>query len=542
MQSVSRVTRRYATRQAVESVVGAYENAGLSIEVPKEFPKEVETGLFINNEFVKAKSGLTYTTTDPATGQVIATVQEAGAEDVDIAVAAARHAFEKGEWSRTGGHQRGRMLNRLADLLEKHATELAALECLDNGKPFGEAQAADIPLVIGCFRYYAGWADKCLVGITNEISGPGTGFGSRHSFHSYTKHEPVGVVGQIIPWNFPLLMAAWKLGPALATGCSVVMKTAEQTPLSALRLCELIREAGFPEGAVNVISGFGAETSTGLVGPGVAISRHQTIDKVAFTGSTSVGQRIMVDAAETNLKRVTLELGGKSPNIVFEDADLAAAAAGAHVGLFLNQGQCCCAGSRLFVQESVYDQFIQACKDAAGVRAVGGAFTPGAQQGPQVSAEQYEKVLGLIDSGRQQGAKCIIGGGASSVGKGNGFFVEPTVFADVDESMNIWNEEIFGPVMSIRKFKTMDEVVELANDTEYGLAAGVWTNDTNKIQHIVNNVKAGTVWVNTYDVFDADAPFGGFKMSGIGRELGAYALRNYTEIKQVTQALSKTWA
>eukprot|EP01061_Rhynchopus_euleeides_P027407 TRINITY_DN44579_c0_g1_i1.p1 TRINITY_DN44579_c0_g1~~TRINITY_DN44579_c0_g1_i1.p1 ORF type:complete len:542 (+),score=201.93 TRINITY_DN44579_c0_g1_i1:66-1691(+) len=541
MHQVSRIARRHGTRVAIESIAGAYEQAGLAVEIPKAFPTSVETGLFINNEFVKAKSGLSYKTEDPATGQVIAEVQEAGAEDVDIAVAAARHAFEKGDWSRTGGHQRGIMLNKLADLIEANKEEIAALESLDNGKPYAECLGGDLSLVIACFRHYAGWADKALDGLTNEISGPATGFGGRHTHHSYTIHQPVGVVGQIIPWNFPLLMLAWKLGPALATGCSVVMKTAEQTPLSALRVAELIREAGFPAGAVNILSGWGDKTTDGKFGPGSALSRHPNVDKVAFTGSTSIGQRIMIDAAETNLKRVTLELGGKSPNIVFADANLDAAVQGAHVGLFLNQGQCCCAGSRLFVEDSIYDKFIAASANAAQERAVGGAFTPGARQGPQVSDEQFDKVCELIESGKKQGAKVITGGGASKIGKGKGYFVEPTVFADCDPSMDIWNKEIFGPVMSVRRFKSMDEVVDLANDTEYGLAAGVWTNDANKIQHIVNNVRAGTVWVNCYDVFDMAAPFGGFKMSGIGRELGGYALRNYTEIKQVTQALFKTW-
>eukprot|EP01064_Diplonema_japonicum_P033043 TRINITY_DN6422_c5_g1_i1.p1 TRINITY_DN6422_c5_g1~~TRINITY_DN6422_c5_g1_i1.p1 ORF type:complete len:562 (+),score=108.68 TRINITY_DN6422_c5_g1_i1:64-1686(+) len=533
--------RRYATRAAVEGIADAYEKAGLGKpEIPAAMPKSVETGLFINNEFVKSRKGKSFETIDPATQMVICDVQEAGIDDVNDAVDAATRAMYGGEWGKTGGYQRGLLLNKLANLMEENAAELAALESLDNGKNFGECSAADIPLAISCLRYYAGWADKALTGNTTELSGPGTGMGGFHTHFSYTRHEPVGVVGQIIPWNFPLLMAAWKLGPALACGCSVVLKTAEQTPLSALRLAELIREAGFPPGAVNVLSGWGDKTTYGETGPGTAISRHMGLQKVAFTGSTTVGQRIMIDAAETNLKRVTLELGGKSPNIVFADANIADAVAGAHVGLFLNQGQCCCAGSRLFVEDKVYDEFVQRCADAANTRKVGGAFSAGAVQGPQVSQEQFEKVTELIESGKKQGATLLAGGGPVSPDQ-KGFFVQPTVFADVDKSCDIWNTEIFGPVMSIRKFSSMDEVVDLANDTEYGLAAGVWTRDTNKIQHIVNHVRAGSIWVNSYDVFDANAPFGGFKMSGIGRELGEYALRNYTEVKQVTQALEKTW-
>ena len=527
------------TRATISGITKAYSKVGLQLAGSQALPKTVETGLFINNEFVKSQNGKSFVTTDPATTEVICEVQEAGEADVNSAVEAATHAFTKGEWSTTGGAKRSLYLNRIADLIELHKDELAALECLDNGKVLGECAAADIPLVIACFRYYAGWADKCLTGTTTEISGPGTGWGGNHTHFSYTKHEPVGVVGQIIPWNFPLLMAAWKLGPALATGCSVVLKTAEQTPLSALRLAELIREAGVPAGAVNILSGWGDKTTYGSTGPGTAMSRHPDLNKIAFTGSTEVGKRIMKDAAETNLKRVTLELGGKSPNIIFEDADIDSAIAGAHVGLFLNQGQCCCAGSRLFVQESIYAEFLEKTKKAARDRAVGGAFTPGAAQGPQVSEEQLDKVNSLIESGKKQGAKCIIGGEPANMGPG--YFVQPTVFSDVDESMDIWNQEIFGPVMSVRPFKSMDDVIEMANDTEYGLAAGVWTRDTNKIQHVVNNVRAGSIWVNSYDVFDANAPFGGFKQSGIGRELGEYALRNYTEIKQVTQALNKTW-
>ena len=539
MKSAAARQIRHSSRVALPSLKAAYADAGLKFEAPAALQKDVETGLFINNEFVKSSIG-TFTTSDPATGQVLAEVQEAGQAEVDMAVAAAKEAFYTGEWSQTGGYKRSQMLNKLADLLEQNLPEIAALESLDNGKTIGECAAADIPLAIQCFRYFAGFADKCLQGSTQEISGPGTGFGNKDTIRSFTQHEAVGVVGQIVPWNFPLLMVAWKLGPALATGCSVVMKTAEQTPLSALRLAELIREAGFPPGAVNILSGYGDKTTTGAVGPGIALVDHKDVDKIAFTGSTAVGKEIMKGAADS-MKRVTLELGGKSPNIVFDDADIATAVAGSHVGLFLNQGQCCCAGSRLFVQEGVYDQFVAASAQAAKERAVGGAFTPGAMQGPQVSEEQYEKVMELIQSGHSQGAKCMFGGNASKEGSGKGYFVEPTVFTDVTPDMRIWKEEIFGPVMSIKKFKTMDEVIEMANDTEYGLAAAVWTRDTNKIHHAVNKLRAGTVWVNCYDVFDAAAPFGGYKQSGMGREMGYYALNNYTEVKQVTQIINRTW-
>jgi aldehyde dehydrogenase (NAD+) len=476
------------------------------------------TKLLINNRWVEAASGKSFPTTDPATGDEICQVAEADKADVDMAVKAARKAFDGGAWRKMSAAERGRLLNKLADLVETHADELARLESLDNGKPYQVALAADLPLTIACYRYYAGWADK-LQGKTIPIAG---------NYFCYTRLEPVGVVGQIIPWNFPLLMQAWKLGPALACGNTVVMKPAEQTPLTALRIGELIVEAGFPEGVVNLLPGYGPTA-------GQAIARHLDVDKVAFTGSTEVGHLIMEAAAQTNLKRVTLELGGKSPNIVFADADMDKAIEGSHFALFFNQGQCCCAGSRLFVERKAYNEFVDRSVDRAKRRTVGDPFNSNTEQGPQVDLDQFNKVMSYIESGKREGASLKCGG--ERVGD-KGYFVAPTVFADVGDNMKIAQEEIFGPVMSIIPFDSMDEVVQRANNTMYGLAAAVWTRDISKAHAIAGSVRAGTVWVNCYDVFDAGAPFGGFKQSGIGRELGEYGLQQYTEIKTVTVALS----
>jgi aldehyde dehydrogenase (NAD+) len=473
-----------------------------------------QTKLLIDGKWVDAASGKTFETVNPATGDVIAKVAEADKADVDKAVIAARRAFETGAWTKVTAAERGRMLNRLADLVEQHAEELAELETLDNGKPIRDSKGADLPLSIACYRYYAGWTDK-IHGKTIPIGGP---------YFCYTRHEPVGVVGQIIPWNFPLLMQAWKLGPALACGCTVVMKPAEQTPLSALRVGELIQEAGFPAGVVNLLPGYGPTA-------GQAIARHNDIDKVAFTGSTEVGHLVMEAAAQSNLKRVTLELGGKSPNIVFADTDLDAAVEGAYFGLFFNQGQCCCAGSRLFVEKAIHEKFVERMLAKAKTRKVGDPFDAATEQGPQVSDEQFNKVMDYIESGRRDGANMLCGG--KRVGD-RGYFIEPTVFDNVKDEMKIAKEEIFGPVMSIIPFSDIDDVVRRANATTYGLAAAVWTRDITKAHAIANRVRAGTVWVNCFDVFDAAAPFGGFKQSGIGRELGEYGLTNYTEVKTVT--------
>jgi aldehyde dehydrogenase (NAD+) len=478
---------------------------------------DTETRLLINNEWVPSESGKTFSTFNPATGEELAQISEADAADVDKAVKVARDAFERGPWRKTNASERGRLLNRLADLVEQNADELATLETLDNGMPLTVARHAAVPLIVGHFRYFAGWADKNH-GKTIPING---------EYFCYTRHEPVGVVGQITPWNFPLLMYGMKLGPALSMGNTVVLKPAEQTPLTALRLGELIIEAGFPPGVVNILPGYGPTA-------GAAIANHMDIDKVAFTGSGEVGHLIMEAAGRSNLKRVSLELGGKSPNIVFADADMDQAIEGSHFALFFNQGQACCAGSRLFVEDKVYDEFVDKSVARASRRTVGDPFDAGTEQGPQIDGIQFDKVMSYIDSGKCEGAELLTGG--KRVGD-RGYFIEPTVFANVKDEMKIAREEIFGPVMSIIKFHDIDEVVERANNTTYGLAAGVWTRDIGKAHAIANSVRAGTVWVNCFDVFDAAAPFGGYKQSGIGREMGEYALQQYTEVKTVTVKL-----
>ncbi|HPF39879.1 MAG TPA: aldehyde dehydrogenase family protein [Phycisphaerae bacterium] len=468
----------------------------------------------INGEWTDAASGKTFETINPSTGDTICTVAECEKTDVDAAVKSARRAFESGPWAKMNASERGRLMYKLADLIEENMEELAKLESLDNGKPIADSMAADLPLTIACYRYYAGWADK-VHGKTIPVNGP---------YHCYTRHEPVGVCGQIIPWNFPLLMQAWKWGPALALGNTIVLKPAEQTPLSALYVAQLAMEAGYPAGVINVVPGFGP-------GAGAPIASHHDVDKVAFTGSTEVGHLIMEAAARSNLKRVSLELGGKSPNIVFADADMDAAVDGSFFALFFNQGQCCCAGSRLFVEEKIHGEFVERLVEKAKNRRVGDPFNKQTEQGPQVSDEQFGKVMGYIESGKKEGAKMLCGGGR--VGE-KGYFIQPTVFDDVKDDMTIAQEEIFGPVMSVLKFKDIDEVVQRSNRTAYGLAAAVWTKDIQKALRISNGVRAGTVWVNCYDVFDAAAPFGGFKQSGIGRELGEYALEHYSEVKTVT--------
>jgi len=475
------------------------------------------TKLLINNEWVDAVSGKTFETVNPATGEVIAHVAEADKADVDKAVAAAKKAWQK--WRNVNPSARCTLLNKLADLFEQHKEELAKLESLDNGKPYSASSAADIPLCIECLRYYAGWADK-IQGKTIPVNG---------DVFCYTLHEPVGVVGQIIPWNFPLLMFVWKIAPALACGNVLVLKPAEQTPLSALRAGELIVEAGFPAGVVNILPGYGPTA-------GAAIAHHDDVHKIAFTGSTEVGRIIQIASGKSNLKNVTLELGGKSPLVIFDDADINMAVELAHFGLFFNQGQCCCASSRLYVHENIYDEFVKASVEKAQKKVVGDPFDAQTEQGPQVDKEQMDKILGYIESGKNEGAKLLCGG--TRVGD-KGFFVAPTVFADVKDDMKIAQEEIFGPVMSIIKFKDMGDVLRRANNTTYGLAAGVVTKNIQTALTFAHNVRAGTVWINTYDSFHAAAPFGGFRQSGIGRELGEYGLRQYTEVKTVTIALPK---
>ncbi len=476
--------------------------------------------LLINGKWVEAVSGKTFPTYNPATGEVLANVAAGDKEDIDRAVKAARAAFETGKWSRISPSERGKLLWKLADLLEKHAEEFAQLESLDNGKPLKIARVADLPLAIDHFRYYAGWATK-IEGNTIPM-----GLAKQGAFHAYTSREPVGVVGQIIPWNFPLLMAAWKLAPALTTGCTVILKPAEQTPLTALRLGELILEAGFPEGVVNIVPGYG-ETA------GAALAAHPDVDKIAFTGSTEVG-KLIVHAATGNLKKVSLELGGKSPNIVLEDADIEAAIPGAASAIFFNQGQCCCAGSRLFVDKKIFDKVVDGVAQNASKIRVRQGFDPESDMGPLVSEEQFNKVCGYLESGKKEGAKAVTGGGR----EGNrGYFVQPTVLVHTTENMKVVREEIFGPVVTATPFSDINEIAAKANNTEYGLAAGIWTRDIKKAHALASKLRAGTVWINCYNVFDAALPFGGYKQSGWGREMGHEVLKNYTEVKSVCCAL-----
>ena len=477
--------------------------------------------MFIGGKFVGAMSGKTFPVYNPATAEVIAHVPEAEAADVEAAVSAARKAFDEGPWRTISASERGRMLWKLADLLEANLEEFAQLESIDNGKPLSVARVADVPLAVDLFRYMAGWTTK-ITGSTIPIS-------NGVDFHSYTLREPVGVVAQIIPWNFPLLMAAWKLGPALAAGCTVILKVAEQTPLSGLRLAELIAEAGFPEGVVNVLTGFGE-------GAGAPLAEHPMVDKVAFTGSTEVG-RLIVKAAAGNLKKVTLELGGKSPAIVFPDADIKAAIAGTASAIFFNQGQCCCAGSRLFLHEKVYDEVVAGVSEIASKIRIGNGMDPDTEMGPLVSDEQFRRVTGYIHSGISEGAE-VRSGGAERAGKA-GYFVAPTVLTKTRPEMKVVTEEIFGPVVCAQSFSDsdLDRIAADANNTSFGLAASVWTRDLSTAHKMARRIQAGTVWVNCHNVFDAALPFGGYKESGWGREMGPDALNNYTETKAVTIAL-----
>ena len=473
--------------------------------------------MFIGGQFVEAASGKTFSTYNPATNEVLALVSEGDKEDIDRAVAAARHAFEEGPWSSLLPQERARLIYNLADLIERDTDVFAELESLDNGKPISESRGFDVPMTVEHFRYYAGWATK-ITGDVLPVNVP--------NIHNYVRREPIGVVGQIIPWNFPLLMAAWKLGAALATGCTVVLKPAEQTPLSALYLAQLFQEAGFPDGVVNVVPGFG-ETA------GKALATHPDVDKIAFTGSTEVGKLIMGYAGE-NLKRVTLELGGKSPNIVFPDADFTRAVPGAMQAIFFNQGQVCSAGSRLFIHKSQYDNVLSEMVNYAGTQVrQGHGLDPRTTMGPLVSEEQLARVTGYIEKGVEQGAKVALGGERAGGDLANGYFVKPTVFYDVHDEMSIAQEEIFGPVVAAMPFEDIDDVIKRANLTTYGLAAGVWTQNMNTAFNVAHKLKAGSVWINCYNMFDAASPFGGYKQSGIGREMGEYALENYTQIKSV---------
>jgi aldehyde dehydrogenase (NAD+) len=468
--------------------------------------------LFIGGRFVDSQSGKTFPAINPATGGTICQVAEADKADVDLAVRAARAALESGPWSRMDAADRGRLLFKLADLVEGQAEELAALESLNSGKTISDARG-DLQGVVNTLRYYAGWADK-IEGRTVPVRG---------RFLSYTLRQPVGVVGQIIPWNFPLLMLAWKWGPALACGNTVIMKLAEQTPLTGMRMAELALEAGFPDGVVNVLNGYG-ETA------GAAVVAHPDVDKIAFTGHVDTAKVIQKTAADT-LKRVTFELGGKSPNVVFADADLEEAVAGAFHAIYFHGGQCCTAGSRLFVEEKIHREFVRRLAERAKGRKIGDPLDVATEQGPQVSQEQMDKILGYVELGRKQGAELRVGGRRAG---DKGYFVEPTIFDNVRDDMAIARDEIFGPVVSVLPFRDVDEVIRRANSTYYGLAAAIWTKDIDKAHLFAERVKAGTVWVNCYHVVDTTTPFGGFKMSGQGRENGEAALEHYTEMKTVT--------
>jgi phenylacetaldehyde dehydrogenase len=474
--------------------------------------------MLIDGRWVNAASGKTFPTYNPATGEVLAQIAEGDRADIDAAVQAARKAFESGPWPRMSASERGRLMWKLSDLIEAHMEEFALLESLDNGKPLAIARAADVPLAVDLFRYMAGWATK-LEGTTIPLSVPYT---PGAKYLAYTLREPVGVVGQIIPWNFPLLMAAWKLGPALAAGNTVILKPAEQTPLTALLLGQLITEAGFPNGVVNIVPGYG-ETA------GAALAAHDGVDKVAFTGSTEVG-KLIVHAAAGNLKKVSLELGGKSPNVVFKDADMDSAIAGSASAIFFNHGQCCCAGSRLYVERPAFDRVVEGVAAEAKKIKVGSGLEPDTSMGPLVSEEQLRRVCSYLESGVSEGARAVTGG--KKIG-GKGYFVEPTVLVDTTENMKVVKEEIFGPVVTAIPFDDPEELTPRANDSVYGLAAGIWTKDISKAHQMAASLRAGTVWINCYNIFDAALPFGGYKQSGWGREMGKDAFELYTQTKAV---------
>ncbi len=485
---------------------------GLNTSARAEVVPLVDGRLLIGKYRLDAASGQTFTTVNPATGEAIRQIAAAAPADIDSAVRSARSALELGPWSRMSGADRTRRLLALAELIEANATELAMIETVDGGKPLRVSRSLDVPAAAAWFRYFAGWADKF----------EGQMIPTERCF-CYTRREPVGVVGMILPWNFPLLLLAWKLAPALACGNTCVVKPAEQTPLSSLRLGELALEAGFPPGVINIVPGIGSVA-------GDALARHPDVDKISFTGSTAVGRRILEASAQSNLKRISVELGGKSPQIIFADADLDQAAKAAQSGAFLHQGQICTAGSRVFIHESVYDDVVERIVKRTRRQRIGDPALIATEHGPQIDETHLNKVLHYVDAGVREGAELLCGG--KRVGE-QGYFVEPAVFGAVDDRMAIAQEEIFGPVLSIFRFSAVEEVVERANATEYGLAAGVWTHDLKLARRVANAVKAGTVWVNSYNVFDPAAPFGGVKQSGFGREGGEAALGEYTALKTV---------
>ncbi|CAO3631438.1 unnamed protein product [Cunninghamella blakesleeana] len=491
-------------------------NLVVDVTTTKGYNLKLQTGLFIDNEFVSGAG--TIETVNPATGEVICAVQAAEQAQVDAAVDAAEKAFEQ-VWKKTPALERQRLMLKLVDLIERDAEELAQIETMDNGKGITMSRIVDVKGLATTLRYYAGYCDK-IHGKT--IPTPGA--------LSYTRYEPFGVCGAIIPWNFPLMMLAWKLGPALATGNVLVVKTSELTPLSALKVASLVKEAGFPPGVVNIITGYGAKA-------GDALARHPKVGKIAFTGSTGVGRLVMKASSETNLKKVTLELGGKSPNIIFDDCDLDKAVKWAHHGIFFNHGQCCCAGSRVYVQESIYDKFLEKFKEITAKTRVGDPLDETTYQGPQISQVQYDRIMGYIEHGKNEGATVAAGGNRHG---DKGYFIEPTIFTDVTPEMKIVNEEIFGPVVVIAKFKDVDDVVRLAHGTTYGLAAAVFTENVTRAVDVADKLEAGTVWVNCYNELDYNTPFGGYRQSGIGRENGEYALQNYLQVKSVKINISRS--
>ncbi|CAD5324031.1 Aldehyde dehydrogenase family 2 member C4 [Arabidopsis thaliana] len=494
------------------------ENGKCNGATTVKLPEIKFTKLFINGQFIDAASGKTFETIDPRNGEVIATIAEGDKEDVDLAVNAARYAFDHGPWPRMTGFERAKLINKFADLIEENIEELAKLDAVDGGKLFQLGKYADIPATAGHFRYNAGAADK-IHGETLKMT--------RQSLFGYTLKEPIGVVGNIIPWNFPSIMFATKVAPAMAAGCTMVVKPAEQTSLSALFYAHLSKEAGIPDGVLNIVTGFGSTA-------GAAIASHMDVDKVSFTGSTDVGRKIMQAAAASNLKKVSLELGGKSPLLIFNDADIDKAADLALLGCFYNKGEICVASSRVFVQEGIYDKVVEKLVEKAKDWTVGDPFDSTARQGPQVDKRQFEKILSYIEHGKNEGATLLTGGKA--IGD-KGYFIEPTIFADVTEDMKIYQDEIFGPVMSLMKFKTVEEGIKCANNTKYGLAAGILSQDIDLINTVSRSIKAGIIWVNCYFGFDLDCPYGGYKMSGNCRESGMDALDNYLQTKSVVMPL-----
>ncbi|WVR06179.1 hypothetical protein IAU60_003209 [Kwoniella sp. DSM 27419] len=493
-----------------------------TIEVPNHGKIEVPTGLFINNEWVESASGETFKTVNPATGKHFLDFAHAGKEDVDKAVKSCRKAFKETWGNNVAATERAALLNKFADLMERDAAKIGALESLNSGKGVRIARDFDVGDSVACFRYYAGLADKLHGQTINN-------FGKEKFV--YTLHVPIGVCGQIIPWNYPLMMWAWKVAPALAAGCTVVMKPSELTPLTALYMCDLAKEAGIPAGVINTLPGLGATT-------GDAISRHMDIDKVAFTGSVITGKKIAIAAAESNLKKVTLELGGKSPSLVFDSADVEEAASWVAMGIWFNSGQDCTASSRVYVQEGIYDSFVSALTAKAKACAIGQPSDEKTSFGPLISEAQRDKVLNYIESGRKEGAKVITGGQKWPESNG-GYWVEPTILADTTIDMKCVQEEIFGPVIAVQKFKDESEAIELANNTIYGLGAAAFTNDARQQTRLAAAIDSGTIWLNQYGILHPGVPFGGFKQSGVGRELGTYGMEAYQQVKAVHQNLSQ---